>query len=95
VVAGAPYAGTACWPSSPGPSNASAPPHPAEGRKPQRFPTLYLDSSYSRHLNREGLYIAAEAVERKTDAAPAPASRGKRSVRDTGSEDKELAAAAV
>jgi plasmid segregation protein ParM len=63
------------------------------------FPTLYLDSSYSRHLNREGLYIAAETVERnaKADATPAPAptSRGKRSVRETGSEDKELAAAAV
>lgn len=25
-------------------------------------PVLYLDSSYSRHLNREGLYIAARAV---------------------------------
>lgn len=57
------------------------------------FPTLYLDSSYSRHLNREGLYIAAEAVERK--AAPAPASVGKRRARDVGSTTKELAAAAV
>lgn len=27
-------------------------------------PVLYLDSSYSRHLNREGLFIAAEAQMR-------------------------------
>jgi plasmid segregation protein ParM len=61
------------------------------------FPTLYLDSSYSRYLNREGLYIAAQNVERKAEGAPAaaPTSRGKRSVRETASEDKELAAAAV
>lgn len=65
------------------------------------FPTLYLDSSYSRHLNREGLYIAAETVEHKAGAAPAPTSRGKRSARgaseDKGraTEDKELATAAV
>lgn len=26
------------------------------------FPTLYLDSSCARYLNREGLYIAAETV---------------------------------
>lgn len=28
------------------------------------IPVLYLDASYSRNLNREGLYIAAEALER-------------------------------
>lgn len=55
------------------------------------FPTLYLDSSYSRHLNREGLYIAAETVERKA-AAAAGATRGKRSA---GDKSKELAGAAV
>lgn len=54
------------------------------------FPTLYLDSSYSRHLNREGLYIAAETVERKA-AANAGASRGKRSA----AADKGRALAAV
>jgi plasmid segregation protein ParM len=52
------------------------------------FPTLYLDSSYSRHLNREGLYIAAETVERKTGAAVA----GKRRARGAASADKEFAA---
>lgn len=36
------------------------------------FPTLYLDSSYSRHLNREGLFIAAETVERNAAEAAAP-----------------------
>jgi plasmid segregation protein ParM len=30
------------------------------------FPVLYLDASYSRHLNREGLYIAAEAIESRS-----------------------------
>lgn len=30
------------------------------------FPVLYLDASYSRHLNREGLYIAAESVEQRS-----------------------------
>lgn len=29
---------------------------------PDSFPVLYLDSSYSRHLNREGLYVAAKSV---------------------------------
>ena len=57
------------------------------------FPTLYLDSSYSRHLNREGLYIAAETVERK-----AAASRGKRvagTAATASAKGKELAGAAV
>jgi plasmid segregation protein ParM len=57
------------------------------------FPTLYLDSSYSRHLNREGLYIAAETVERKV-AAAAGAARGKRSA-GADAKSKELAGAAV
>ncbi|WP_077490719.1 ParM/StbA family protein [Sinomonas mesophila] len=61
------------------------------------FPTLYLDSSYSRHLNREGLYIAALTVEdRETSAAPASTTRGKRSARVADTEEgKELTAAAV
>ncbi len=54
------------------------------------FPTLYLDSSYSRHLNREGLYIAAETVEREVGLAPA--TKGKRSA---VAKDKERADAAV
>lgn len=32
-------------------------------------PVLYLDTSYSRHLNREGLYIAARHVEQQALAA--------------------------
>lgn len=44
------------------------------------FPTLYLDSSYSRHLNREGLYIAAKTVEERALASAATSNvRGKRS----------------
>lgn len=54
------------------------------------FPTLYLDSSYSRNLNREGLYIAAESVE--SQAGAAPAAKGKRSAR---SSEKKLVEAAV
>lgn len=52
------------------------------------FPTLYLDSSYSRHLNREGLYIAAETVERRAAAAGKPK-------RGTAARDAQLAGAAV
>lgn len=37
------------------------------------FAVLYLDSGYSRHLNREGLYIAAETSERKANLAAAAA----------------------
>lgn len=33
------------------------------------FPMLYLDASYSRHLNREGLFIAVKAVEAKQTAS--------------------------
>lgn len=33
------------------------------------FPVLYLDSSYSRHLNREGLLIAATVMEAKAKGA--------------------------
>lgn len=35
------------------------------------IPVLYLDAAYSRHLNREGLYIAARAVEQQDEAAEA------------------------
>ncbi|MFK4087255.1 hypothetical protein ACI2LF_24320 [Kribbella sp. NPDC020789] len=37
--------------------------HPALLRVAGDIPVLYLDSSYSRHLNREGMYIAARHVE--------------------------------
>lgn len=35
----------------------------------EAFPVLYLDSTYSRHLNREGLLIAAMVTERRSRAA--------------------------
>lgn len=38
------------------------------------FPVLYLDAAYSRHLNREGLFIAVKAMESR-DAAKAPGRR--------------------
>ena len=41
----------------------------------EAFPTLYLDSSYSRHLNREGLFIAAKTVEANAAAAAAKPKR--------------------
>lgn len=41
------------------------------------FPTLYLDSSYSRHLNREGLFIAVETVERNARKGPSTGKRGR------------------
>ncbi|MDW6058070.1 ParM/StbA family protein [Streptomyces sp. FXJ1.4098] len=50
--------------------------HPALLKAAGDVPVLYLDSSYSRHLNREGLYIAARHVEQRALAAK-PA--GKRS----------------
>lgn len=37
--------------------------HPALLKAAGEIPVLYLDSSYSRHLNREGLYIAARYAE--------------------------------
>ena len=37
------------------------------------IPVLYLDAAYSRHLNREGLYLAARAVEPKRPAKRAKA----------------------
>ncbi|MGW0868866.1 ParM/StbA family protein [Streptomyces sp. NPDC002740] len=40
--------------------------HPALLKAAGDVPVLYLDSSYSRHLNREGLYIAARHVEQQT-----------------------------
>lgn len=39
------------------------------------FPVLYLDASYSRHLNREGLFIAAKTVEARALAATAEKSK--------------------
>ncbi|MFE7117661.1 hypothetical protein ACFU99_19820 [Streptomyces sp. NPDC057654] len=50
--------------------------HPALLKAAGDVPVLYLDSSYSRHLNREGLYIAARHVE---EQALAVKSAGKRS----------------
>lgn len=38
------------------------------------FPVLYLDAGYSRHLNREGLYIAATTMENRAAAANPKAS---------------------
>lgn len=35
----------------------------------ESFPVLYLDSSYSRHLNREGLLIAATLVQNQQQSA--------------------------
>ena len=35
------------------------------GGEGSMFPVLYLDSRYSRHLNREGLYIIAELLAKK------------------------------
>ena len=32
------------------------------GGEGMSYPVLYLDSRYSRHLNREGLYIVAEKL---------------------------------
>ena len=34
------------------------------------FPVLYLDSSYSRHLNREGLFIAVKTIEAQQTGQP-------------------------
>ena len=41
------------------------------GDEESSFPVLYLDASYSRHLNREGLFIAAEAVEQRASGRSA------------------------
>ena len=43
--------------------------HPALLKASGDVPVLYLDSSYSRHLNREGLYIAARHVEQSAQVA--------------------------
>lgn len=69
----------------------------AEMNSEDSFPTLYLDSSYSRHLNREGLYIAAESVERKAHVTASATAPGKRSStkRAAAGENPELAAAAL
>ena len=41
-------------------------------------PVLYLDSSYSRHLNREGLYIAARHVEQAAQSRAVTANQKKK-----------------
>src|SRR5690606_37265189 len=41
-------------------------------------PVLYLDARYSRHLNREGLFLAARAAEEAHQAAQAKAAEGTR-----------------
>lgn len=41
------------------------------------IPVLYLDASYSRHLNREGLYLAANAVAHGAQDAREAGSTGK------------------
>lgn len=43
------------------------------------FPVLYLDASYSRHLNREGLFIAVKTIEAK--AAEKKKAGGRRSAK--------------
>lgn len=43
--------------------------YPALLRVAGDVPVLYLDSGYSRHLNREGLYIAARAVAQNAQKA--------------------------
>ncbi len=39
------------------------------------MPVLYLDASYSRSLNREGLYSIAQASEAKSAKSSKPAKR--------------------
>ncbi|MGW3202058.1 ParM/StbA family protein [Streptomyces sp. NPDC001118] len=51
--------------------------HPALLMAAGDVPVLYLDSSYSRHLNREGLYIAARHVEQQALAAKTAGKRSK------------------
>ncbi|MEW1548409.1 ParM/StbA family protein [Streptomyces tsukubensis] len=51
--------------------------HPALLKAAGDVPVLYLDSSYSRHLNREGLYIAARHVEQQALAAKTGGKRTK------------------
>jgi plasmid segregation protein ParM len=51
--------------------------HPALLKVAGDVPVLYLDSSYSRHLNREGLYIAARHVEQQALAAKPAGKRSK------------------
>ncbi|MBD0673970.1 hypothetical protein [Streptomyces sp. CBMA156] len=54
--------------------------HPALLKAAGDVPVLYLDSSYSRHLNREGLYIAARHVEQQALAAKTGGKRTKEAV---------------
>ncbi|MBL1115438.1 hypothetical protein JK364_24000 [Streptomyces sp. 110] len=51
--------------------------HPALLKAAGDVPVLYLDSSYSRHLNREGLYLAARYVEQQALAAKPAGKRSK------------------
>ncbi|MDX3020053.1 ParM/StbA family protein [Streptomyces acidiscabies] len=51
--------------------------HPALLKAAGDVPVLYLDSSYSRHLNREGLYIAARHVEQQSLVAKPAVKRSK------------------
>ncbi|KIA74373.1 hypothetical protein ANMWB30_09460 [Arthrobacter sp. MWB30] len=67
----------------------------AEMNSEDSFPTLYLDSSYSRHLNREGLFIAAETVERNTLAKAAGTSRRSTAKDSAATAATRLAGAAV
>lgn len=42
------------------------------------FPVLYLDARYSRHLNREGLFIAVKAIEAKAVSLEEQKASGRR-----------------
>lgn len=67
----------------------------AEMNSEDSFPTLYLDSSYSRHLNREGLYIAAETIERRAQASASVSTKRGTARSEAASAGKNLAGAAV
>lgn len=47
---------------------------------PEGIPVLFLDVAYSRHLNREGLLIAASLVAEQASASAAPVKAGKKQV---------------
>lgn len=46
--------------------------HPALLAAAGDIPVLYLDSRYSRHLNREGLYLMASALQRAATKKSSP-----------------------
>lgn len=52
----------------------------AEMNSVDAFPVLYLDAQYSRHLNREGLFIAVKTVEKRATAGLAAPSATVRAV---------------